>query len=243
MSEFYIYKIECLLDGKVYIGQTKNKQKRWDEHKYELRRGIHHSIHLQRAWSKYGEKNFSFAVIEQCHQETADEKEKYWINFYDSTNKSKGYNLESGGNQHKTLAKETKKKIGRLNKLHYHKKTKHYVNSPEAIAKRSKSNKGKRRSEGFRKRMSEIASQRKGESNSFYGRKHSDEFKKMMSEKFKGKARRPLKPLTAIDTKTGEIIKFKSRKDAENNGFNRTGINAVLTGKWKSYKGYKFEES
>lgn len=243
MSITTIYKIECLSNGKVYIGQTKNKRKRWDEHKYDLRRGIHHSTHLQRAWNKFGEENFTFTVIEECQQEKADEKEVYWIRFYNSTDKTKGYNLESGGNAHKTLSDETKIKIGRLNKLHYHRKVKFYVNSPEAIKKRSESNRGKRRGADFRKRMSEIASLRIGESNSFYGRKHSDKFKEMMSKRFKGMARRPLKPLLATHIETGKVFEFSSRKEAEEFGFNRTGISSVLNGKWKSYKGYIFKES
>lgn len=243
MSKITIYKIQCLSNGKVYIGQTKNKRKRWDEHKYELRRGIHHSTHLQRAWNKFGEKNFTFTVIEECQQENADEREVYWIRFYDSTNKMKGYNLEGGGNINKTLSDETKKKIGRLNKLHYHSKVKFYVNSPEAIKKRSESNRGKRRNTDFRKRMSEIASLRTGESNPFYGQKHSDEFKEMMSVRFKGVARRPPKPLIATHIETGEVLEFSSRKEAEEYGFNRTGICAVLNGKWNSYKGYIFKES
>ncbi|WP_019534207.1 GIY-YIG nuclease family protein [Paenibacillus ginsengihumi] len=243
MPKITIYKIECLANGKVYIGQTKNRRKRWDEHKYELRRGIHHSTHLQRAWRKFGEANFKFTVVEQCSQEAADERERHWIDFYDSTNKMKGFNLENGGNRHKKLSDETRQKIGRLNKVHYHRKVKFFVNSPEAIAKRSKSNTGKRRDSDFRRKMSEIASRRTGEANSFFGRKHSEEHKKMLSDRFKGMTRRPPKPLTATHVETGEVLRFSSRKEAEQHGFNRTGICAVLNGKWKSYKGYIFNES
>lgn len=58
------YKIENLLTGDLYIGSTNNFLKRQQYHKAALRKGIHHSIVLQRAWNKYGEEAFEFLVIE-----------------------------------------------------------------------------------------------------------------------------------------------------------------------------------
>jgi group I intron endonuclease len=242
MQKVLIYKIECLENGKVYIGQTKNLRKRWDEHKYELRKGVHHSTHMQRAWTKFGEENFKFSVIEECSTENADTSEKKWISFYDSANKLKGFNLDLGGGTCKELSEESKIKIGIKNKINYHAGVKDLLNSPEAIEKRSKSNTGKKRNEEFRKKMSVIASEKTGSKNSFYGRKHTDEYKKKSSERFKGRARRPHKPLIAINIKTNEILTFSSRIEAEKHGFNRTGICEVLRGKWSSYKGYSFKE-
>lgn len=182
MSKIIIYKIECLKDGKVYVGQTKNRRKRWDEHKYYLRKGIHHSTHLQRAWTKYGEVNFEFSVIEQCDISVADERERYWIHYYDSANKLHGFNLDLGGGTCKELSEETKIKIGKKNKLHYHRKNKYILNSPEAILKRSKSNTGKKRDSDFRKQMSEMASLKTGSKNPFFGQKHSEETKKAIGD-------------------------------------------------------------
>lgn len=48
---------------------------------------------------KYGIKDFIFEVLEECKREELNEKEIYWIKYYDSTNKNKGYNILSGGNQ------------------------------------------------------------------------------------------------------------------------------------------------
>jgi len=47
---------------------------------------------------KYGIDNFSFEVIEECSLEELNDKEKYWIKYYDSHNSSNGYNLTDGGN-------------------------------------------------------------------------------------------------------------------------------------------------
>lgn len=102
MPKHYIYKIECLINGRVYIGQTKNKTKRLQEHKRTLEKNEHHSISLQRAWNKYGKKNFSFEIIEECDSSNVDERERYWIKFYNSNNPNYGFNMESGGNKHKS---------------------------------------------------------------------------------------------------------------------------------------------
>ena len=52
--------------GNVYIGSTANFTRRWNEHRSELRRGVHHSFKLQRAWDKYGEVSMIFAVLREC---------------------------------------------------------------------------------------------------------------------------------------------------------------------------------
>jgi group I intron endonuclease len=52
--------------GNVYVGSTKNFKSRWSQHRSELRRSVHHSFKLQRAWNKYGEENMTFAVFREC---------------------------------------------------------------------------------------------------------------------------------------------------------------------------------
>ena len=62
-----IYQIRNKNNGKVYIGQvyaTKGANRRWLEHRAALRKGNHYNPHLQSAWNKYGEVNFSFEILE-----------------------------------------------------------------------------------------------------------------------------------------------------------------------------------
>lgn len=61
-----IYEIVNLVNGKRYVGSAVHLRKRWAEHRRDLRRNRHHCVALQRAWKKYGEMNFVFAVIEIC---------------------------------------------------------------------------------------------------------------------------------------------------------------------------------
>lgn len=58
-----IYKIVNKIDGKYYVGSSKNIKDRWRNHIKDLRRNRHHNQHLQRSWMKYGESNFDFTII------------------------------------------------------------------------------------------------------------------------------------------------------------------------------------
>ena len=92
-----IYGIRNIVNEMIYIGQSYNIHKRWNEHKYDLRTNIHHNQKLQNAWNKYGEKNFLFFVVEKCNQDIINDREIFWISYYDSSNRNVGYNLSIGG--------------------------------------------------------------------------------------------------------------------------------------------------
>ena len=86
-----IYKIQNKLNGKIYIGQSKHIYQRWKQHKSCQKPNAILTI----AFQKYGIDNFSFEIIEECNQKDLDEKEKYWIKYYNSY--EDGYNLTRGG--------------------------------------------------------------------------------------------------------------------------------------------------
>lgn len=90
-----IYRIKNNINNKIYIGQTvRDLETRLKEHRRNKKCIMH------RVFNKYGYENFTVDIIDTA--ETLDElnnKEIYWINYYDSSNKDKGYNLcEGGGN-------------------------------------------------------------------------------------------------------------------------------------------------
>ena len=78
-----VYGIRCLVNGKMYIGESK----------YPIKRRGHHlsiakaesslsstNINLQEDLIKYGKNNFIFGIIEETFNHK--EREKYWIDYY-----------------------------------------------------------------------------------------------------------------------------------------------------------------
>lgn len=85
-----IYKITKKENGKSYIGQSNNIERRFKEHQYKT------DIPIELAIQKYGIDAFIYEVIEECPLEDLDKKEKYWISYY-NTYKGFGYNCNEGG--------------------------------------------------------------------------------------------------------------------------------------------------
>lgn len=112
-----IYKIVNLVNGKLYIGQSKNIHKRLTGHKKHLSDNKHQNQHLQRSWNKYGKSNFEFKIIEICDIEELTQREIYWINLYESYSHDKGYNIDlpNEDNTRFTCSKETRKKLSESN--------------------------------------------------------------------------------------------------------------------------------
>ena len=91
----FIYIIRNTVNNKVYIGQTKvSVTTRWQEH---LRHAKYGDQIINRAMRKYGVDKFYVETLEICNIDVIDYREMYYIDLYDSTNKSKGYNVSIGG--------------------------------------------------------------------------------------------------------------------------------------------------
>lgn len=90
-----IYKITNKINNKVYIGQSKDVHRRFLEHINGKKNGtsvIHNAI------EKYGVENFEIETIEK-DIENYNEREKYWIDYYNSTDRRFGYNILEGGEE------------------------------------------------------------------------------------------------------------------------------------------------
>ena len=92
----FIYKITNDINDKVYIGKTLSSiEKRFQEHKKDSSRFHMESRPLYRAMNKYGCDHFQIELVEEYPIEILSQKEKYWINFYNSY--ENGYNATKGG--------------------------------------------------------------------------------------------------------------------------------------------------
>lgn len=115
-----IYAIVNHINGKAYIGQTKQKfYKRFLHHQWKLRDGSHDNKHLQNAWNKYGEESFEFTPLEVINDESClDQLEIAYIKYYQENNKS--YNINEGGDHSRRgipLTEDQKRKIGEKNRI------------------------------------------------------------------------------------------------------------------------------
>ena len=91
MNNCGIYQIKNTINGKIYIGSSKNIHIRWNKHKNDLTKGFHHNIHLQRSFHKNGDV-FEYILLESCLKEDLFDREEFWINKL-----SPSYNLGSVG--------------------------------------------------------------------------------------------------------------------------------------------------
>lgn len=147
----YIYKTTCLITNKIYVGQHKAST-------FELSY-IGSGKLLKQAISKYGKANFIVELLSWCNTiDELNEKEIYYIKYFNSTNKAIGYNIEAGGKSC-VMQDSTKEK---LRVAHLGKKA-----SKETKLKLSYSHSGSK--------------------NSFYGKHHSEETKKKIGAKSRGR--------------------------------------------------------
>lgn len=90
-----IYKISNDVNDKVYIGQTTySLAERWKGHKQEYRKRTQRKLYI--AMNEIGIEHFRIEIIEKCNEQELDEREKYWIEYYNS--QKEGYNMTIGGN-------------------------------------------------------------------------------------------------------------------------------------------------
>lgn len=120
----YIYKTTNLITNKIYVGQKHSNV-------FLGERYLGSGKKLKDSIAHYGKENFKAELIEEIDSELLmDEREIYWINFYNATNKNIGYNISEGGNVNRTFiggnnpfygkhhSEETRKKMSE-NNSHY----------------------------------------------------------------------------------------------------------------------------
>jgi group I intron endonuclease len=59
-----IYKIINKIDGKYYVGSSQNIRNRLNKHKLYLKKNAHWNKHLQNAYNKYGIDTFEYIIVE-----------------------------------------------------------------------------------------------------------------------------------------------------------------------------------
>jgi group I intron endonuclease len=242
-----IYRIYNVVTKKSYIGSSTNIAKRKIHHFYVLKKNKSHSPKLQSSYNKHGEHSFLHEIIELCAREELINRERYWIEMFDSVNK--GYNCSNDtycatrGMKHtqeskakmsiaqKTANQCPKRRLASsIRLIKYNKTQKGKPKTKEHIQKISEANMGRKATDSQREkqRLRKIENPVKY----WLGKKRSYKDIKKMSESHKGKERPYLrKPIIQLDLDMNEINRFESISiGAKKLGILRTSIKNNLCG-------------
>lgn len=202
-----VYQIRNTVNDKKYVGGAVNLRRRIHLHLYQLKRGIHHSQKLQRAWLKYGADAFVFEVLELvdnivdvvAREQVALDRER-------SYERDVGYNICRKGRSRLGVkaSAETRAKMSAA--LKGRKMPPEAVeamrqrqlgskHTPETKAKIAASSRGRRHTEKTKKKIGDahrgkeiseeararMSAAHKGNPNGWDGRKHTEEAKANMS--------------------------------------------------------------
>lgn len=183
-----IYKITNTVNGKSYIGQTRlSLEKRWKRHKKDSTR-LNFNFYFYNAIRKYGTECWTTEILENLNDiSKLDERETYWISYYDTFNPEKGYNSTSGGSNGRIVSENTKQKLSQLHKgkpkseehISNIKKSKEHI-SEETKQKMSQTRKEKNLSKGENNPM--FGKRLFGKDNPNFGNKWSDEQKEHLRQ-------------------------------------------------------------
>lgn len=231
-----IYKITNNVTGDCYIGKSKDMFVRMGQHKSLLKSNKHKYSNgelslLQKAWNKYGEESFSFEILDFCPVEELNEKEVYWIDFYqcNHTRTRQGYNTTDGGEGaygNSNVRGRIQINNGKIQKMIYPEEFEYYQSIgfsigrlPSTIEKINKNKVilygeghwayGKHLSDEHKRKISEAnKGKNAGKNNYMYGKHMSEETKMKLREKSLGRKKSNEERKKISDGRKKPVIRF-----------------------------------
>lgn len=245
----YIYMTINVLNGKRYIGQKKS-DKFLTKYSY-----VGSGKLLWRSINKYGIENFAIELLDTANSKNElNDKEIYWIDYYDATNDPMFYNIQLGGNGGDITKRMTNEEYNRYRykisdnlkgKLDFSGEKNPFYGKHHSDATRSKISYCMRHlsAESRQKMIDNHADvsgsnnpmygvHRYGSENPFYGKKHSEESRKKMSEALSGENHPNYGKHLSDSTrsKISKALKGKKRNYSSTKG--RRLINNGITNKY-----------
>lgn len=199
---------------------------------------------IRRAFDKYGWDNFEHMILyTDLTEEEAKQIEQELILKYQTQNREFGYNITAGGDGVKGWhpSDETKSKISKSAKLRVGEKNPNFNHKWTKEMREQSAIKHRREnlSQETLDKMSKSAQHRNAENNPFYGKTHSPETKRILSEK-------QSHPVCMFDLDGNYLNEFKSIKNASmETGINKVAISNCCRGCSKTSGGYiwKYKDS
>lgn len=96
MRKGIIYCAYNKINNKRYIGQTIQELKERQRKHYQT----DDCPYFHKALLKYDKDSWEWIILEELDQNQLNEREEYWISYYETTNPEKGYNISKGGDNH-----------------------------------------------------------------------------------------------------------------------------------------------
>ncbi len=171
-----IYSITNVENNRFYIGSSIDLNQRYYTHFSNLKKGKHHSYKIQKDYNSFGKDAFVYDVLEVCEKvkEVLITREQFYLDFYDPY-----YNVLKKADS-SMGSKRTDEYKKRMSDMFKGKKW-----TEEAKAKYSKTMSGRKWSlnkrESMKGKSNFIGKDNNGTNNGFYGKNHTEEFKKRMS--------------------------------------------------------------
>lgn len=150
-----IYKTTNLHNNKIYIGKAKINDPVY----------LGSGVILKQAIEKYGKENFTKEIIEECDNFIIDQREIFWIDKFNSTDRTIGYNIATGGTGGDTTTNHPEK--NNIVKKRTHGLTQWH----QSLSESEKALRGKKISDG-----------KKGKSNGHTGLKQTEETKQRIKD-------------------------------------------------------------
>jgi group I intron endonuclease len=189
-----IYRIKNLKNKKCYYGSSKNIEKRWRTHLNNLKNGKHHNDHLQRSWDKYGEDNFVFELVEECNETILLELEQKYLDLNPEFNigikSSGGDNLTKNPNKEDIVRRITQSVRKRYELMSEDERKEKHSQPMDKNPNWKGGTSFKYCECGVKISPTNNSCincrDKSGNKNPFFGKQHTEETKKRLSEKRKG---------------------------------------------------------